>query len=449
MTRSLAFRITAAILAVSLVSTALVAIVSSRFMAREFGFFMFQRNHQDTALRLADHYRLHGGWLENPPALMAEGLTGSARMVAMGLADADGWVIVEAGRFRPGMTVPENIRARGTAIEVDGEMVGTLFTSAPSPPPIGNPAALAFLGRVNRAMALLAGGVVLAAIALGWMLSRPLTRPLRELTTAAGAIASGNLAQKVSVPQQRELGALAAAFNRMSTDLADSRDRRQKLTADIAHELRTPLSVILGHTEAMRDGIVTPGPETLALVHDEALRLNRMVTDMRTLSLAEAGELNLEREATPPAQLLQRVVSAHAPRAAEKEISLTLQRSERLPIIEVDADRITQVLHILLENALRHTPTGGSVTVSADTPNTRAMRIVVNDSGLGIGPEELPHLFERFYRGDRARARRKHGGSGLGLAIARSLVQAHGGDISVESQPGHGTAFAITLPTGA
>ncbi|MDP7259860.1 MAG: hypothetical protein QF376_03150, partial [Anaerolineales bacterium] len=134
MTRSLALRITAAILAVSLASIVLVTIASGRLLAREFGFFIFQHNQQDTALRLADHYRLHGRWPENPPALMVEGLMGSARMGTMGLADADGWVIVEAGRFRPGMTVPENIRARGTAIEVDGEMVGTLFTGAPSPP---------------------------------------------------------------------------------------------------------------------------------------------------------------------------------------------------------------------------------------------------------------------------------------------------------------------------
>jgi signal transduction histidine kinase len=301
--------------------------------------------------------------------------------------------------------------------------------------------------------ALGAGG---AALLLGGLLARALTRPLRELTTAAHEIAQGRLEQKVPVRSQDELGALAGAFNRMSADLARARDQRRQMTADIAHELRTPLSVILGHAEALRDGVLPPSPETLGLVHDEAQRLSRLVEDLRTLSLAEAGELALSRRPTRPSVIVESAAAAQAPRAQRQQIELRTEIEAGLPEVEVDPDRMAQVMGNLLDNALRHTPAGGRVVCrvtrrpSPDARHPTPVTFSVSDTGPGIAPEDLPHLFDRFYRADKARGRSpEQRGSGLGLAIAKSIVEAHGGRLRAESEPGAGAQFFIEIPASA
>jgi signal transduction histidine kinase len=267
---------------------------------------------------------------------------------------------------------------------------------------------------------------------------------VRELTAATQVVAQGELGHQVPVRGQDELGELAASFNRMSADLAHSAELRRQMTADVAHELRTPLSLIMGYTEALSDGKLQGSPETFDILHEEAQRLSRLVDDLRTLSLADAGELSLTRRLAAPQALLERAAAAHAAQAQQQSVSLQVEVEQDLPEVEVDPDRIAQVLDNLVSNALRYTPAGGGIVLSA-VQQPGSLYIHVRDNGDGIDPEELPHIFERFYRGDKARQKRE-GESGLGLAIARSLVQAHGGSISATSEPGAGATFTVQLP---
>jgi signal transduction histidine kinase len=216
------------------------------------------------------------------------------------------------------------------------------------------------------------------------------------------------------------------------------------MTADIAHELRTPLTVILGHTEALSEGQLPPDPETFDIIFDETKRLNRLVEDLRTLSLSDAGELHLNLQKISPDELLERGISARKSEAQAKDITLHSESSPGLPDVNVDPDRMAQVLVNLLDNALRYTPSGGTISLSASQIPV-GVQIMVVDSGPGIPPEDLSHVFERFYRADKSR-QREQGGTGLGLAITRSLVESQGGRIRVESLPGEGAAFIIELP---
>jgi len=248
----------------------------------------------------------------------------------------------------------------------------------------------------------------------------------------------------VPVRSEDELGQLAQAFNRMSAELARSRDLRRQMTADIAHELRTPLSVILGQIDALDEGVVPPSPAAFEILRDETSRLGRLVEDLRTLSRADAGELPLERWPVPPARLLEQALASHRPLALDKGVALELEVQPALPDLEVDPDRMAQVLGNLLSNALRHTPQGGTITLGAGRDGA-AVQLRVQDTGPGIDPQDLSHLFERFYRADRSRVR-ETGGSGLGLAIAKAIVELHGGQIWAESAPPRGTAVFVRMP---
>ena len=454
MTRSLAFRLTLAFLLVSLAGIALVAVFTGRVTESEFGHFMMRQSQSSLTDALADHYRLYGSWegaetvISHGPPGMGMG-NGPMMGSEFALADASGEIVAAGGGHHRGEHLSPTVLAHGLAIEVNRQIVGTLL-------PVGNNSIISaagteFLARVNRALLFAALGAGIISVVLGALLARALTKPIGELTHATRAIATGGLGQQVEVRSKDELGELAAAFNHMSADLARARDQRRQMTADIAHDLRTPLSVILGHAEALRDGVLPPTPETLALVHDEALRLNRLVEDLRTLSLVEAGELSLNRRRIAPGALLERAVAAQTPRALQNNIALQIQIDPALPEIDADPDRLAQVLGNLLDNALRHTPVGGKVTcrVTGDNPHS-ASRVTfsITDTGPGIAPEDLPHIFDRFYRADKARARStEQGGSGLGLAIAKSMVEAHGGKIRAENASGSGAQFIIELPT--
>jgi signal transduction histidine kinase len=287
-------------------------------------------------------------------------------------------------------------------------------------------------------------GGAAAAIVLGVVLARSLTRPLRELTLGARAVAAGELDTQVPVRSSDELGELAEAFNQMNSDLTNARDRRRQLTADVAHELRTPLSVILAHSEGIQEGVLDASGENISVIREEALRLERLVEDLRMVSLVESGEIMLEFGEYDPAALIERTTASYRSLAREKNIDLEVSTGDELPAIRIDFDRMGQVLGNLVSNAVRHTPEGGSVLISA-YENNGAIEIQVIDSGSGIDPEALPHVFERFYRGDKSR-HRDGTRSGLGLAIAKSLIEAQGGTIRAESQLGEGTTILLQIP---
>jgi len=237
------------------------------------------------------------------------------------------------------------------------------------------------------------------------------------------------------------------AFNEMAEALQRSEQLRQNMIADIAHELRTPLSVIQGNLQAMLDGVYPMNEEEIAHIYDETLLLNRLVTDLRALTQAEAGQLHLNLVPTEPGELVSSMAETFREAAREKNIMLETAITPGLPTILADPDRLRQVFANLISNALRHTPAGGVITLAAQ-PAGDGVRFSVSDTGPGLTPEEQAHVFERFWRADASRSRDK-GGSGLGLTIARYLIEAHGGEMGVESEPGQGATFWFVLPAGA
>lgn len=290
------------------------------------------------------------------------------------------------------------------------------------------------------------GGLIAVAIALvmTFFLSRRILAPVKSLTSAARRLGRGDFSHRVQVKDRSELGELANTFNSMAGDLERAEQLRQNMVADAAHELRTPLSNIRGYLEAIRDGIKKPDADTIHSLDEEATLLSRLVDDLQALSLAEAGELKLNRQAEDIIKLIKQAVAAKQTQAVAKGVSISTEVSKKLPSVNVDSRRIGQVLHNLLENAIAHTAKNGSIVVAAQKQDNW-VKVSVTDTGEGIPVEDLPNIFERFYRVDKSRARAT-GGSGLGLTIAKRLVEAHSGKIEAHSELGKGSCFSFTLP---
>ncbi len=444
--RSVAFKLTLAFLAVGVLGALLVGVFISIRTKSEFDRFILENSRQPALVALSDYYRSHNSWqgLDRSVLEGIEGDTRPARPLLITVTDAQGAVVFGGhDPSRLGTNVPERSMSRAIPIEVDGTVAGYLiydfFDDRRAPDAPEN----LFLASLNRAIVLAALGAIVAALALGAFLARTLARPIRELTEATQQIARGDLGLQVPVRTNDELGRLTASFNSMSADLEKSSHLRRQMTADIAHDLRTPLSVILGYTEALNDGKLKATPAIAATLHQEALHLNHLIDDLRVLSLADAGELPLYRDPTPPAALLERAAAAYGMQAQQQGIDLRTQIAPDLPPVDVDVQRMAQVLGNLAGNALRHTPAGGAITLAAAREDG-AVLLSVHDTGPGIAPQDLPHIFERFYRGDQARE--SSGASGLGLSIAKSIVEAHGGALRVSSPAGEGATFTIVLP---
>lgn len=394
--RSLSSKLTLSFLIVALAGIVLVAFLANQTTASNFEFYLSSRGDSPLGVQPEGFSGMMGGMMRNPEAVR--------RMAQM-------------------MGVPE----RG------------------------------FLQAVNNSIWI--GGIVAVIVALGIsvVMARQITLPLRNLTLAAKNIAGGDLSQRVQAGTRDEIGELASAFNSMAESLARNEQLRRNMVADIAHELRTPLSVIQGNLEAILDGVVEPTTENVSSIHEETLVLARLVSDLRELSLAEAGQLKLQKEPTDLAEVVRKAVSKYRPEADEKRINLDFQVAGELPVVSVDPQRVSQVIGNLLSNAVRHTGAGGDVCVSvrlSDGAGTAfgqqnpLVVVSVADTGGGIPAEELPFVFERFYRLDKSRSR-SSGGSGIGLAIVKHLVEAHCGKVWAESEVGKGSVFSFSLPLTA
>ncbi|MFF6913799.1 ATP-binding protein [Streptomyces sp. NPDC012466] len=288
-----------------------------------------------------------------------------------------------------------------------------------------------------------AGGVALAAVLGALLLSRAVLRPVRAMTLAAGGLGEGDLGRRVPVSGRDEIAQLGRAFNRMAESIQAVEQRQRRLTGDIAHELRTPLANLRGYLEALRDGVVEPTPELLDSLHEEALLQQRIVDDLQDLALAEAGALTYHRVRVDLRELLEAAGTAHRAQADAAGVALRLEAPRPVDVI-ADADRLRQVVGNLVGNALRATAPGGTVALVLGRHGDLAF-MQVRDTGTGIPAEDLPHLFDRFWRADAARGRAT-GGSGLGLSIARQIVTDHQGTIDVKSAVGVGTTFTVALP---
>ena len=449
--RSLSLKLALAFLVVGLTGVVLVAVFVGRMTRREFDRFVVDRYHYDILAEVTEYYARNGSWDDFQSALRRRrGPGGSAMNGGMlppiTLTDTDGLVIFST---IPGDTIGQR-SANGNdddrlPVEVDGDVVGYLrFASRGGARDVRGSPEASFLTAVDRAVRWSAAGAAVLALLLGIILAGTISRPVRELTEATKVLAGGDLGHQVPVRTSDEIGELAHSFNQMSADLAHSNQLRRQMTADIAHDLRTPLSVILGYSEALADGKLPGGPETYEAIHRQAQHLNRLIEDLRTLSLADAGQLSLVRRPVEPRGLLEHTALAYLPAAEARQIALLVEAADVPPIL-VDPDRILQVLGNLVSNALRHTPDGGSISLSAAQRGDQVL-LRVRDTGSGIPAEELPQIFDRFYRGDMART--SDGSSGLGLAIARSLIGAHGGSISAGNVAG-GAQFTIALPMSA
>ena len=446
--RSLALKLTLAFLIVGLIGAVLVALFVGLRTQSEFDRFVLDRYQQDLVTTLTNWYSDRGSW-DNIAAITLQtpfGQRGRDIVRApVTLVDADGVVVYGGRYYRVGQQLTEPELNNAVPIEVDGKTVGRLLFSPGDFPfaPRETPES-AFLARVNQAILFGALGATLVALILGILLARSISRPVRELTQATEAVAHGDLGRQVVIRTNDEIGELAESFNQMSSDLARGLHLRRQMTADIAHDLRTPLSVILGYSEALADGKLRGTTEIFDVVHHEAQHLQHLIDDLRILSLADAGELSLSPQRLAPRPLLERAVATNANQAETKGVDLVVKAGEALPPIRVDSERMAQVLNNLLTNAIRYTPTHGEVVLRAEAENGD-VQLVVSDTGVGIPVAELANIFERFYRVDAARDVYE-GESGLGLAIAKSLVEAQGGTIAVASEVGHGTTFTLTFP---
>ncbi len=455
MIRSLTFKWMLTLLVTSLIGVLLVGLFAYRTTVNEFDRLRIEQAQATFISDATSYYRTNLSW-ENFDTWLRERADAEAEdyddndgdyhedresFQVCALADANGVIVVSSGPFRIGESVDAEEVAEGVSITIDGEIVGTVLVSAPPPGP--DPREQEYLNRTLWALGVGAVGAGSAALLVGLLLSRHFLRPLTELTQAITAMKQGDLNQQVQVRTRDELGALAQTFNQMSAEIHRANQLRKQMTADIAHDLRTPLMVISGYLEALRDGTLKPTQERFDAMDQEALLLKRLIDDLRTLSLADAGELKLVYQSVSPRELLEQVSQSFTPLAAEQQVTLHVAAEESLPPLYVDRERMLQVLANLVSNALRYTPAGGSVTLRAQQQQDR-VQLVISDTGSGIPEDKLPNIFERFYRIEESRTENQ-GESGLGLAIAKSIVEAHRGTIAAQSRVGSGTSMIITL----
>ncbi|NCP87224.1 MAG: two-component sensor histidine kinase [Anaerolineae bacterium CG_4_9_14_3_um_filter_57_17] len=303
-----------------------------------------------------------------------------------------------------------------------------------------------FRAGVTEAMLLAVAIASLAALLVSLLFSRGIVAPLQQMTRASQRIAAGHYAERVEISGQDEIAQLGGQFNQMAAELEQVEAMRRRLIGDVSHELRTPLTAIKGYMEGLMDGVLPASAETYQQIHTEAERLSRLVDDLQELSRVEAGAFSLNFAPISLSSLMETTAKRLLPHLQQKNITLNLVLLPELPPLRVDGDRITQVLTNLVSNAIQYTPVGGVVTVSTALTGAE-MCVSIADTGVGIPAENLPHIFDRFYRVDKSRSRQEGGGSGIGLTIAKALVEAHGGKIWAESAGvGQGSVFSFTLP---
>ena len=437
-------RLTVAFGLVVLVTILTIAFLTNQQVGRQFNQFVKHHQMTDSPLQeaLISHFSEQDSWdgveivFENWPRGQGMGMRANQH-AGFVLADPTGQIIY--GSSQPS---PEQLKD-GIPIEYNHQIVGYLWIDSNAVISL-SPAATSFLRQTNMTLlqtGLIAGGL---GVLLGIFVARTLSAPLGQLATAATAISQGDFEQRVPVQGADELAELAQTFNHMATQLQAAKRLRRNMVADVAHELRTPLSVIQGNLQAILDDVYPLDKAEIASIHEESLILGRLIADLRELAQAEAGQLSLTLESTNLTSLLNRHATLFKELAHEEQVTLKL-KLPNLPQVLADSDRTTQVIHNLLSNALRHTPPQGEIIVQAEQSQPDAVRVTVTDSGVGIAEADIPHLFNRFWRADKSRDR-EHGGSGLGLAISQQLVQLQGGQIGVESQLGQGSRFWFTLP---
>ena len=465
MKNSILWKLTLAFMLVAIITAALIAIFIRLSSAERLSQLIVDQQLSSINTALVSYYEANGSWdnvsedwqqiqrqsnpdpsqSNDPPPVDGDPNqnNGRNRWSFFGLADANGVVIIPTNPDFPlGSVLTSEELNVGTPIEIDDKRIGTILTA--TTPPGFRPEENLYLQRTNQALIYTVGVALFVALILGGVLAITIIRPLQALTQAANNITRGQLEQQVKVTSNDEIGQLASAFNSMSQEVSRVNLLRKQMTADIAHDLRTPLTVIAGYIESMRDGVLQPTTERLSLIYYEIERLQNLVGDLKMLSQVDAGELPLHKQSVSPEYVLNRAVSPFQHTAEQQNIALGVAITPGLPEIMVDEARMMQIFGNLLSNAFRYTPAGGKITLSAKAEKSNVI-ITVEDTGSGIDSEDLPFIFDRFRRADKSR-HAENGESGLGLAIVKALIEAHGGQVKAESVPEQGTTISFTIP---
>jgi len=452
------FRLSLAFLIVAWISIVAVSLIVNLTTGVGFRQYLRQRDHisanADQITQLEAYYAEYGAWSGVEDILIGERGSGSGGGSGRGrgrageqggaqwvILDDNGTILAAETPDLVGTTVDDEARAAAEPLTVAGATAGRLLWLTPSAQMFGE-AETAFIDEVNRwigVAALIASALaVVTGVGFAWLLARP----LRTVTDAVRKFSRGRLDSPVPAQGTDEVRELATAFNQMAGDLVEADAQRQRMAADVAHELRTPVSVLRGHLEAMMDGVYPMDNAHVAVAYDQSLHLARLVEDLRLLTMAEHGQLSLQRTPTDPRGLAEAAVARFAPLAQDGDIHLRHAIASDLPALNVDAGRIRQVIDNLLSNAVRHTSAGGDIVLTVRREGG-AVIFSVRNAGI-LPPDQAAHVFDRFWRADSAR-RADTGGSGLGLAIARQLVRLHGGDLWVETAASE-TVFSFRLP---
>ncbi|NYE57698.1 HAMP domain-containing sensor histidine kinase [Carboxydothermus ferrireducens] len=440
-------KITAALLIVAVLSVLVTSFFAVKEISDSFDFYVKQNMNARAKMILSYIGELYfaGGWEAVQAGLQMShgrrsGGPGGPRQERIIITAPDGTVVVDNNWEYLGQKEKDLPLKNGQEIYLNGQKIGTLYYQ---PFTIYGLLEESFISSVKRANFF--GGLLAVAVALvlGFFLSQRLLAPLKTLIAVVGKFSSKNLHLRAPETSNDEIGELARAFNRMAEALERNEKLRRQMIADIAHELRTPLSILQGNFELLLEKVIEADEETLHSLAEEVKRLSRLVEELRELSLAEAGELKILPVEVEVNQFFSEVAAPFTSLAEAKSISFETTLPAKGERYSFDPDRMKQVVYNLLTNAFQYTGEGGKVKLEVKLLDGKLL-IEVTDTGPGIPPEDLPYIFERFYRGEKSRSRAT-GGSGLGLAIAKSLVEAHGGKIWVESTEGQGTTFKVVI----
>lgn len=478
--RSLTTKLTVAFFVMGLIVAVFVALIVTYRTLQEFDQFVTRNDDAAMIESLTNYYASSKTW-DGVARIIDGDPIFQAHSEIISLLNASGEVVFSYPEEATQEQWAVDMRANSTPLEVEGEIVAYLLigrssqgrsggsrdsrSSRPrdsrSSGPRGGPSSglregrppqeVDFLDNITFVSTISVLGASMMALILGTLLTRTLVRPIRTLTEATEAMSRGELGLQVDIQSGDEIGQLATSFNQMSAELARAQSYRQQMTADIAHDLRTPLSILRLYAEGLEDGHLSGDEKIYKIMHQEVLYLQDLVGNLHTLSLADAGQLSLNLRPIDPKALLERTGLAYVMQAEEQGVTLRIDAPYDLPSVLVDTTSLTQVLNNLVANALRFTEEG-EIVLSASA-NEETVQLQVRDTGAGIPPDDLPHIFNRFYRADKSRQRTKDSAirkssSGLGLAIAKAIVKAHGGTIKANSVLAEGSTFSITLPVG-
>ncbi len=438
--RSIRVKLLLAFILVVAIAGGAVAYIATRSTRNQFSQFVSREQavrYEAQVRILAQYYQIKGGWQGVDEIVEKVGKAYNDRIV---LADSEGLIISDTGGDSDGEKVGDDLKENSVSVGIGNPPVGVLYFRSKRKSSLQK----AFLQSVNKSVIIGASAAGAVAILLGIIVSSRIIGPIRAITEASKEMEEGDLEQRVEVGSNDEIGELADSFNSMASNLSEQEKLRQNMVSDISHELRSPLSNIRGYLEGLKDGVLEPDKEVFDSLYQESRLLERLVEDLHDLSMAEAGRLDLDKQKVSLEDLINEAVDSVRKSAEKKDLDLKIDIRDSL-VAELDPERVGEVLRNLLSNAIRHSEEGKQVVVKARDEGEDLV-VSVEDSGEGIPEEDIPHVFDRFYRVDKSR-NRSTGGSGLGLTIAREIVEAHGGEIWVESVEGEGSTFSLSLPT--